>query len=50
MEQKQLEYPPLSLSELGDLLGRHVENVAVANVIKDAMRRRLTDTSEPAIS
>ena len=50
MEQKQLEYPLLTLSELGDLLSRHVENVAVANVIKDAMRHGLTDTSEPAIS
>ena len=49
MEQKQLEYPPLTFGELGELLSRHVENVAVAKVIKDAIQRRLADSSERAI-
>jgi hypothetical protein len=49
MAQRQLDYPPLTFGELSELLSRHVENVAVAKVIKDAMQRRLAETA-PAIS
>ena len=50
MVQKQLEHPQLTLDELGQLLNRYVENVAVAKVINDAMQRPLTDTSELAVT
>lgn len=43
MEQAQLDYPPLTFAELSGLLSRHINNAAVAKVIKDAMQRRLTD-------
>jgi hypothetical protein len=49
MTEVQLEYPPLTLDELSGLLSRHVGNVAVAKVIKDAMQRRLPQT-EPETS
>ena len=44
MAQVQLDYPPLTLTELGELLIRHADNAAVAKVIKDAMQRRLAET------
>ncbi len=44
MTQAQLDYPPLTFAELSDLLSRHVENAALAKVIKDAMQRRLAET------
>ena len=43
MTQAQLDYPPLTLAELRELLSRYVENPAVAKVIKDAMQRRLAE-------
>ena len=46
MAQTQVEYPPLTFSELKELLSRHEENAAVAKVIKDAIQRRL---DEPGI-
>ncbi|MBX3124472.1 MAG: hypothetical protein KF854_15385 [Nitrospira sp.] len=45
MGEAQPEYPPLTFDELGKLLSRQVENVAVAKVIKDALQRRLIDTA-----
>jgi hypothetical protein len=49
MAQVPLDYPPLTVGELSELLSRHVENAAIAKVIKDAMQRRLAEPG-PAIS
>jgi hypothetical protein len=49
MTQTQLEHPPLTFGELSELLSRHVENAAIAKVIKDAMQRRLAELG-PATS
>ncbi|MCC2642788.1 MAG: hypothetical protein K0S45_3201 [Nitrospira sp.] len=43
MEQAQLDYQLLTTPELTELLSRHINNAAIAKVIKDAMQRRLTD-------
>ncbi|MGC3974361.1 MAG: hypothetical protein QM771_08285 [Nitrospira sp.] len=45
MDEPQPEYPPLTFGELGQLLSRQVENVAVTKVIKDALQRGLIDTA-----
>jgi len=50
MAQAQVDYPPLTFGELSELLSRHVENVAVAKVIKDAMQRRLSEAGPAATS
>jgi hypothetical protein len=47
--KEELEYSLLTSGELGELLSRHLEKVALAKVIKVAMQRLLTRTSEPAI-
>ena len=47
LDQTKQEYPPLTFGELGELLTRHVENVAVANIIKDALQRPLMETANP---
>jgi hypothetical protein len=49
MTQALVDYPPLTLAELSELLSRYVENPAVAKVIKDAMQRRLAERG-PATS
>ncbi len=41
MEQATLDNSPLTLGELSELLNRHIENVLIAEVIKDAMQRRV---------
>lgn len=43
MEQAQLDCQLLTISELSELLSRHINNPAIAKVIKDVMQRRLTD-------
>lgn len=48
MEQATLENSPLTLGELSELLNRHIQNVPIAKVIKDAMQRRLSDASHGA--
>ena len=45
MEEATLDSPPLTLGELSELLNRHIENVLIAKLIKDAMQRRLPDAS-----
>ena len=45
MEEATLDSPPLTLGELSELLNRHIENVLIAKLIKDAMQRRLPDPS-----
>lgn len=45
MEQAQLDYQLLTIPELSELLSRHINNAAIAKVIKDAMQRRLTDAA-----
>ena len=50
MKQMQLGYPPLTFNELSDLLSRHIENPAVAKVIKDAMQRRLSEVPDEGAS
>jgi hypothetical protein len=48
MEQATLDNPPLTLGELSELLNRHIENVLIAKVIKDAMQRRVSAASHGA--
>jgi hypothetical protein len=45
VEQTTLDSPPLTLGELSELLNRHIQNVSIAKIIKDAMQRRLADVS-----
>ena len=52
MAQAQVDDPPLTLSELSELLSRHADNATVAKVIQDAIQRRIaeagTETSAKA--
>ena len=44
----QLDYPPLTLTELSELLLRHADNAAIAKVSKNAIQRRLAETGSPS--
>ncbi len=46
MAQAPLDSPPLTLVELRELLGRHLENAAVAQVINEAIERRLAEAGQ----
>lgn len=46
MEHTVLDSPPLTMGELSELLNRHIENVSIATIIKDAMQRRLADVRD----
>jgi hypothetical protein len=50
MEQVQLDYQLLTITELSELLSRHINNTAVAKIIKDAMERRLTEAGSVVTS
>ena len=49
MEKSQLEYRPLSFSELETMLARYADNTEIVKVIEDAIKRRLSDAPQGVI-
>jgi hypothetical protein len=52
MEKEQLRKvvcPPLTFTELRDMLARHTDSAAITKVIEGALRRRLSDGAKESI-